>query len=123
MCLLMSMNNIRIEIRANLFFSLVSEIGSFLIARGLKAEQRLALEELSQYLGSIKKMVTTLGPDALEEFYHYGCLSEAKINELDELEGGVLEDSEDEGSKMKEVKGSTAEDSDSDGDETDGNDG
>ncbi|KAL8787543.1 MAG: hypothetical protein Q9195_007715 [Heterodermia aff. obscurata] len=69
----------------------VADIGSQLIARGLKKEQRLALEELSSFLGSIKKMVKTLGPDALEQYCRHGHLSEAKVKELEELEGGAMD--------------------------------
>lgn len=32
-------------------------------------------------------MVSTLGPDSLEEYCRHGHLPEAKIQELDELEG------------------------------------
>ena len=34
-------------------------------------------------------MVSTLGPDSLEEYCRYGHLSAAKVKELEELEGGI----------------------------------
>ena len=55
----------------------------------------MALKELSQYLTSIKKLVSTLGPDSLEEYCRHGHLSEAKIKELEELEGGAPGDTDD----------------------------
>lgn len=44
---------------------------------------------------SIKQMVRTLGPDSLEEYCRHGHLPEAKIQELDELEGGAAPSGDD----------------------------
>ena len=57
-------------------------------------------------------MVTTLGRDALEEYCRYGQLSEAKVGELEVLEG-VLE-----GAMAENSEGAVAEDCNSEGEAT-----
>ncbi|KAG7007490.1 hypothetical protein G7Y79_00009g025990 [Physcia stellaris] len=54
---------------------ILAGIGAYLIAKKLKDNQRLALKKLAPYLKSIRKMVKTLGPNALEDYCREGHLS------------------------------------------------
>ena len=67
-------------------------IGAYLIAKKLKDNQRLALKKVAPYLKSIRKMVKTLGPNALEDYCREGHLSKEKISDLDNLEACLPEE-------------------------------
>lgn len=73
---------------------MVLGIGSQIIAKGLRDDQRLALREISSYLKNIKKIVHVLGPNSLEDYCRNGHLSEEKIGELEGLEACFPEDEE-----------------------------
>ena len=98
-------------------FTTVLDIGSQVIAKGLREDQRRALRELSTYLKSIKKLVKTLGPKSLDEYCRYGYLSEEKIRELEKFgdclhedKVGIEEVEEDTGSGEEPGSGSDNED-------------
>ena len=49
-------------------------------------DQREALQKLSQYLKSIRKLVGVLGTECLDDFCRYGHLPKEKITQIEELE-------------------------------------
>lgn len=67
-------------------------IGAHLIAKKLKDNQRLALKKLAPHLKSIRRMIKTLGPNALEDYCRQGHLSKDKISDLDNLEACLPEE-------------------------------
>ena len=67
-------------------------IGAHLVAKKLKNNQRLALKQLAPYLKSVRKMVLTLGPNALEDYCREGHLSKQKISDLVNLEACLPEE-------------------------------
>ena len=65
----------------------MAEIGPSYVANSWSDYQRKCLAYISQDLHSIKEIVDAMGEDVLDQYCQHGCLDEAAVGEIENVDG------------------------------------